>query len=125
MSCGTRLIGSTLLAIPVVAVSMVMGWQFAGWQWLALALTTPVVAWGGYPFHRAALLGLRHRTTTMDTLVSLGTLAAYLWSTAAVLRRCRARCTSKSRPRSRCSSWPVTTPRRARSARRERRCARC
>ena len=65
---------------------MVMGWQFAGWQWLALALTTPVVAWGGYPFHRAALLGLRHRTTTMDTLVSLGTLAAYLWSTAAVLR---------------------------------------
>jgi len=78
-----RLIGSTLLAIPVVALSMVMGWQFAGWQWLALALTTPVVAWGGYPFHRAALLGLRHRTTTMDTLVSLGTLAAYLWSTAA------------------------------------------
>ena len=81
-----RLIGSTLLAIPVVAVSMVMGWQFAGWQWLALALTTPVVAWGGYPFHRAALLGLRHRASTMDTLVSLGTLAAYLWSTAAVLR---------------------------------------
>ena len=81
-----RLIGSTLMAIPVVAVSMVMGWQFAGWQWLALALTTPVVAWGGYPFHRAALLGLRHRASTMDTLVSLGTLAAYLWSTAAVLR---------------------------------------
>jgi Cu+-exporting ATPase len=81
-----RLIGSTLLAIPVVAVSMVMAWQFAGWQWFALALTTPVVAWGGYPFHRAALLGLRHRTTTMDTLVSLGTLAAYLWSTAAVFR---------------------------------------
>ncbi len=65
---------------------MVMGWQFAGWQWLALALTTPVVVWGGYPFHRAALLGIRHRTSTMDTLVSLGTLAAYLWSTAAVLR---------------------------------------
>jgi P-type Cu+ transporter len=81
-----RLIGSTLLAIPVVAASMVMGWQFAGWQWLALALTTPVVVWGGYPFHRAALLGIRHRTSTMDTLVSLGTLAAYLWSTAAVLR---------------------------------------
>jgi Cu+-exporting ATPase len=81
-----RLVGSTLLAIPVVAVSMVMGWQFAGWQWWALALTTLVVMWGGYPFHRAALLGLRHRTTTMDTLVSLGTLAAYLWSTAAVLQ---------------------------------------
>jgi P-type Cu+ transporter len=80
-----RLVGSTLLTIPVVAVSMVMGWQFAGWQWLALALTTPVVAWGGYPFHRAALLGALHRTTTMDTLVSLGTLAAYLWSMAACL----------------------------------------
>ena len=82
----SRLIGSTLLAIPVVAVSMVMGWQFAGWEWVALALTTPIVAWGGYPFHRLALLGARHRTSTMDTLVSLGTLAAYLWSTAAVLR---------------------------------------
>jgi Cu+-exporting ATPase len=80
-----RLIGSALLAIPVVAVSMVMGWQFAGWQWVALALTTPIVVWGGYPFHRLALLGARHRTSTMDTLVSLGTLAAYLWSTAAVL----------------------------------------
>ncbi|MDT5084787.1 MAG: P-type Cu+ transporter [Mycobacterium sp.] len=82
----SRLIGSALLAIPVVAVSMVMDWQFAGWQWVALALTTPIVAWGGYPFHRLALLGARHRTSTMDTLVSLGTLAAYLWSTAAVLR---------------------------------------
>ena len=81
-----RLVGSTLLAIPVVAVSMVMGWQFAGWQWLALALTTPVVVWGGYPFHRLALVGARHHASTMDTLVSLGTLAAYLWSTAAVLR---------------------------------------
>jgi P-type Cu+ transporter len=82
----SRLVGSALLAIPVVAVSMVMGWHFAGWQWLALALTTPIVAWGGYPFHRLALLGARRRTSTMDTLVSLGTLAAYLWSTAAVLR---------------------------------------
>ena len=82
----SRLICSALLAIPVVAVSMVMGWQFAGWQWVALALTTPIVAWGGYPFHRLALLGARHRTSTMDTLVSLGTLAAYLWSTAAVFR---------------------------------------
>ncbi|UMB68874.1 heavy metal translocating P-type ATPase [Mycobacterium paraterrae] len=81
-----RLIGSTLLALPVVAVSMVMPWHFVGWQWLSLALTTLVVAWGGYPFHRAALAGLRHRTSTMDTLVSLGTLAAYLWSATAVLR---------------------------------------
>jgi len=82
----SRLIGSALLTIPVVAVSMVMGWQFAGWQWVALALTTPIVLWGGYPFHRLALLGARHGTSTMDTLVSLGTLAAYLWSTAAVSR---------------------------------------
>ncbi|HXO82084.1 MAG TPA: heavy metal translocating P-type ATPase, partial [Mycobacterium sp.] len=82
----SRLICSALLAIPIVAVSMLMGWQFVGWQWVALALTTPIVAWGGYPFHRLALLGARHRTSTMDTLVSLGTLAAYLWSTAAVLR---------------------------------------
>jgi Cu+-exporting ATPase len=81
-----RLIGSVALAAPVVALSMVMAWQFAGWQWLVLALTTPVVAWGGYPFHRAALRGLRHGAPTMDTLVSLGMLAAYLWSAVAVLR---------------------------------------
>ncbi|GBE65253.1 putative metal transporter ATPase [Mycobacterium sp. MFM001] len=80
-----RLIGSAALAIPVVALSMVPGWQFPGWQWLVLALTTPIVAWGGYPFHRAALAGARHGASTMDTLVSLGTLAAYLWSAVAVL----------------------------------------
>lgn len=80
-----RLIGSTLLAIPVVALSMVMAWQFSGWGWVAFALTTPVVAWGGYPFHRAALRTALHRAATMDTLVSLGTLAAYLWSVVAVL----------------------------------------
>jgi Cu+-exporting ATPase len=79
-----RLIGSAALALPVVALSMVPGWQFPGLQWLLLALTTPIVAWGGYPFHRAALDGARHGTTTMDTLVSLGTLAAYLWSALAV-----------------------------------------
>jgi P-type Cu+ transporter len=81
-----RLAVSAALAVPVVALSMVMPWQFASWQWLALALTTPIVAWGGYPFHRAALQGARHRALTMDTLVSLGTLAAYLWSAVAVLR---------------------------------------
>ena len=84
-----RLIGSAVLAVPVVAVSMVMAWQFPGWEWLALALTTPIVFWGGYPFHRAALRSARHGASTMDTLVSLGTLAAYLWSvvTAADRRR--------------------------------------
>lgn len=80
-----RLIGSALLALPVVVLSMVMAWQFSGWQWLAFALTTPIVAWGGWPFHLAALRNAVHRAATMDTLVSLGTLAAYLWSTVAVL----------------------------------------
>jgi Cu+-exporting ATPase len=82
----TRLAVSALLAVPVLAMSMVMGWQFAGWQWLAFALTTPIVVWGGYPFHLAAARGARHGTSTMDTLISLGTLAAYLWSAIAVLR---------------------------------------
>jgi Cu+-exporting ATPase len=79
-----RLIGSAALAIPVVILSMVMPWQFSGWQWLVLALTTPIVLWGGYPFHRAALINARHGSSTMDTLVSLGTSAAYLWSLVAV-----------------------------------------
>ncbi|WP_108772716.1 heavy metal translocating P-type ATPase, partial [Mycobacterium talmoniae] len=80
-----RLIGSAVLAVPVVALSMVMGWQFPGWQWLVFALTTPIVAWGGAPFHRAALRHAVHGASTMDTLVSLGTLAAYGWSAVAVL----------------------------------------
>ena len=80
-----RLIGSALLTIPVIAVSMVPAWQFSGWQWLAFALTTPVLVWGGYPFHRAALRSAAHRASTMDTLVSLGTVAAYLWSAVVVI----------------------------------------
>ena len=62
---------------------MVMPWQFPGWQWLVLALTAPIVFWGGYPFHKAALRSARHGTSTMDTLVSLGTLSAYFWSLVA------------------------------------------
>jgi Cu+-exporting ATPase len=81
-----RLVVSAGLAVPVIALSMVMAWQFPGWQWLVLALTTPIVVWGGYPFHRAALRNARHGASTMDTLVSLGTLAAYLWSAFAVVR---------------------------------------
>jgi len=80
-----RLIGSAVLAIPVLALSMVMPWQFPAWQWVALALTTPIVAWGGYPFHEAALNSARHGSSTMDTLVSLGTLSAYLWSVVVLL----------------------------------------
>jgi Cu+-exporting ATPase len=76
----SRLIGSAALAVPVIALSMIPAWQFPGWQWAVLALTTPIVAWGGYPFHSAAVRAARHRSSTMDTLVSLGTLAAYLWS---------------------------------------------
>jgi Cu+-exporting ATPase len=80
-----RLIGSAILAVPVVALSMVMAWQFPGWQWWVLALATPIVFWGGYPFHSAALNSARHGTSTMDTLVSIGTLAAYLWSAFVVI----------------------------------------
>ncbi|WP_319437238.1 heavy metal translocating P-type ATPase [Mycobacterium sp. RTGN5] len=80
-----RLIGSAVLALPVVALSMVMPWQFSGWLWLVLALTTPIVFWGGYPFHKAALNSARHGSSTMDTLVSIGTLAAYFWSLYAVV----------------------------------------
>ena len=83
----SRLIGSALLAVPVLALSMVMGWQFPGWQWVVLALTTPIVFWGGYPFHKAALNSARHGSSTMDTLVSLGTLSAYLWSLVVLVTR--------------------------------------
>ena len=81
----SRLIAATVLSIPVLALSMVPAWQFPGWQWLVFALTTPVVLWGGYPFHRAAVRSAAHGTSTMDTLVSLGTIAAYLWSAVAVI----------------------------------------
>ncbi len=80
-----RLVVSAVLAVPVVAISMVMAWQFAGWQWVMLALTTPIVFWGGYPFHKAAINSARHGSSTMDTLVSIGTLAAYLWSAFTVV----------------------------------------
>jgi Cu+-exporting ATPase len=79
-----RLVGSALLGLPVVVISMVSALHFAGWEWVALALATPVVAWGAWPFHRATALNLRHGSATMDTLVSLGVLAAYLWSAGAL-----------------------------------------
>ena len=80
-----RLIVSIALTIPLVLVSMVPALQFDGWQWVALALASPVILWGGSQFHRSTLVNLRHRRTTMDTLVSLGTLAAYGWSLVALL----------------------------------------
>jgi Cu+-exporting ATPase len=75
-----RLLLSTVLTVPVLVLAMVPVFQFDNWQWLSLTLAAPVVAWGGWPFHRAAVLNLRHRAATMDTLVSLGTLAAFGWS---------------------------------------------
>ncbi|MPY61423.1 heavy metal translocating P-type ATPase [Streptomyces spongiae] len=71
---------SAVLALPVVLLSMVPALQFDNWQWLSLTLTAPVVVWGGLPFHRAAWTNLRHGAATMDTLVSVGTLAAFGWS---------------------------------------------
>ena len=76
---------SLVLALPVVALSMVPVLQFPGWQWVALALTTVIVAWGAWPFHRAAAINARHAAATMDTLVSMGVLAAYLWSLWAIV----------------------------------------
>ncbi|MFI7391615.1 heavy metal translocating P-type ATPase [Streptomyces tendae] len=75
-----RLLVSALLAAPVVLLAMVPALQFDNWQWLSLTLAAPVVVWGGLPFHRAAWSNLRHGAATMDTLVSLGTLAAFGWS---------------------------------------------
>ncbi|WP_190091898.1 heavy metal translocating P-type ATPase [Streptomyces melanogenes] len=75
-----RLQVSALLAAPVVLLAMVPSLQFDNWQWLSLTLAAPVVVWGGLPFHKAAWANLKHSTATMDTLVSGGTLAAFLWS---------------------------------------------
>ncbi|MEV8015061.1 heavy metal translocating P-type ATPase [Streptomyces sp. NPDC086554] len=75
-----RLIVSALLSLPVVLLAMVPSLQFDSWQWLSLTLAAPVVVWGGLPFHRAAFTNLRHGAATMDTLVSVGTLAAFGWS---------------------------------------------
>ncbi|MFZ2625501.1 MAG: heavy metal translocating P-type ATPase [Propionibacterium sp.] len=75
-----RLVISAVLSVPVIAMAMVSPLQFPGWQWLSLLLATPVVLWGGWNFHRSAWVNLKHGSSTMDTLISVGTLAAYLWS---------------------------------------------
>ena len=82
---GVRLTVAAALTVPVVAVSMIPALMFDGWQWFAFAFSTPVVFWCGWGFHRAAAVNLRHGTATMDTLVSMGTLAAWIWSTVALL----------------------------------------
>jgi P-type Cu+ transporter len=75
-----RLLVALALTVPLLLLSMAPPLQFAGWEWLAFAFATPIVLWAGLPFHRAAVLNARHLTATMDTLVSLGTLAAWGWS---------------------------------------------
>ncbi|GAA1925342.1 heavy metal translocating P-type ATPase [Nocardioides marmoribigeumensis] len=75
-----RLVGSVVLAVPVIAMSMAPALQFDYWQWASLTLAAPVVVWAAWPFHKAAWANLRHGTATMDTLVSMGTLAAFVWS---------------------------------------------
>jgi Cu+-exporting ATPase len=80
-----RLILSAVLAVPVIVLSMVPALQFTYWQWISLTLAAPVVVWGAWPFHRAAWTNLRHGAATMDTLVSMGTLAALGWSLYALL----------------------------------------
>ena len=81
---GARLLLAAVLTAPLAAIAMIGGLQFAGWEWVAFALATPVVFWSGRPFHRAAAKSLLHRAATMDTLISLGTLAAWTWSVVAL-----------------------------------------
>ena len=79
-----RVIVSAVLMLPVFLMSMIPALQFDNWQWLALQLATPVVVWGAWPFHRAAWANLRHGAATMDTLISVGVLAAFAWSMVAL-----------------------------------------
>ena len=75
-----RVLASLVLATPVIALAMIPALQFRGWQWASLALAAPVVLWAGWPFHAAAWANLKHGTATMDTLISIGTLSAFVWS---------------------------------------------
>lgn len=75
-----RLIISAVLTVPVLVLSMVPAWQFTNWQWLALTLTSPVAVWGAWPFHKVALHNARRFIASMDTLISVGVTAAYVWS---------------------------------------------
>ena len=84
-SLGRRLLVAVVLSVPLVVLAMAPPVQFRGWEWLALALATPAVLWSGLPFHRAALANARHGAATMDTLISVGTLAAWTWSTVVLL----------------------------------------
>ncbi|WP_370949432.1 heavy metal translocating P-type ATPase [Amycolatopsis sp. cg5] len=80
-----RLIGSAVLSVPVIVLAMVPAFQFTYWQWISLTLAAPVLVWAAWPFHRATWTNLRHGAATMDTLISMGTLAAFAWSLYALL----------------------------------------
>jgi len=80
----TRLVVAAALSAPIALLAMIPPLQFDNWQWLSLQLATPVVFWAGWPFHRAAWRNLKHGTATMDTLISLGTIAAWSWSVVAL-----------------------------------------
>ncbi|MFT7475700.1 MAG: Cu+-exporting ATPase [Verrucomicrobiales bacterium] len=73
------------LTVPAMVIGMISGLQFTGWEWVVAASATPVILWSGWPFHRAAWMNLRHGSTTMDTLVSMGSLSALLWSSVVLL----------------------------------------
>src|SRR4051812_29840316 len=80
-----RVVVSAFLSVPVAAMAMLSAFEFSGWEWVALLLSAPVVFWAGWQFHRAAAVNLRHRATTMDTLISIGTLSAWGWSAVVVV----------------------------------------
>ncbi len=80
ISLRQRLIGSIVLTVPVIAMAMIPALQFTYWQWASLALAAPVIVWAAWPFHKAAWANLKHGTATMDTLISMGTSVALLWS---------------------------------------------
>lgn len=81
----TKVVGAAVLGVPVILLAMVPAWQFPGWQWVSLALTLPVFGWAGWQFHHSAWVNAKHGATTMDTLISLGTTAALLWSLYAMV----------------------------------------
>jgi Cu+-exporting ATPase len=85
VSLRNRLVTSVVLSVPTIALAMIPALQFTYWQWISLALAGPVIVWAAWPFHRAAWANLRHGAATMDTLISMGVLAAFIWSLYALL----------------------------------------
>ena len=101
-----RLIFAALLSVPVLLMAMIPALQFDNFQWLSLTMIAPVVVWGAWPFHRAAWANLRHGAATMDTLISVGTLAAFAWSVYALFLGTAG--TPGTRPRPPPRAWSAT-----------------